>query len=166
MNAIAIIISIISLALSIYKIVIDHAQNLLKISVEIKNQYFFEETCTHIFAMNFINETKNSVSIRKVVLHNTDYDIVIEANSNNTRIKSTENIKLKIKRDYYSHSLPINLLAYESKKVFLVFENTPILDCYIFKIYTNKGVFSTSLENYKLKIQQQKDLPISELNQI
>ncbi|EGQ1682246.1 hypothetical protein EF802_02945, partial [Staphylococcus pseudintermedius] len=66
LSLIAIVISAISLSLTIYKFYIDYKENKLKLSVDLQNH--FVANTRNVFEFNFINETKNPVSITKIVL--------------------------------------------------------------------------------------------------
>ena len=49
--------------------------------------------------------------------------------------------------------LPINLNAYASHKMFIVFDLKQILDIYNFEIYTSKGIYITNYKEKQLKEQ-------------
>ncbi|MCD9060566.1 MULTISPECIES: hypothetical protein [Staphylococcus] len=137
LSLIAIVISAISLGLTIYKFYIDYKENKLKLSVDLQNH--FVASTRNVFEFNFVNETKNPVSITKIFLID---------NHRNSKIKSLQSKTLLTKGKYIrneSSSLPINLGAYEAFKAFIVIDSEKILDSYEFEIYTSKGIFITEL---------------------
>ncbi|MDT0747155.1 hypothetical protein [Staphylococcus chromogenes] len=137
LSLIAIIISAISLGLTILKYYIDFKENKLRLSVDLQNH--FVASTRNVFEFNFVNKTKNPVSITKIFLID---------NHRNLKFKSLQSKTLLTKGKYIrneSSSFPINLGAYEAYKAFVVIDLEKILDSYDFEIFTSKGVFTTEL---------------------
>lgn len=144
-SLIALIVSIISLCLTAYKYWHDYKENQLKISVDLKNHFISYER--NVFELNVINETKNPVSITKIVLIDEDKSSKFECIQNKVLLTKTKHIRNE------SSLLPINLNAYASHKIFIVFDLEKILNAYNFEIYTSKGVYITKYKEKQLKEQ-------------
>lgn len=150
---IALIVSIISLCLTAYKYWRDYKENQLNISVDLKNHFVSGER--NVFELNVVNETKNPVSITKIVLIDENKGLKFECIQNKVLLTKGKHIRNE------SSLLPINLNAYASHKMFIVFDLKQILDIYNFEIYTSKGVYIT---NYKEK--QLKEQPLLNLGSV
>lgn len=142
-SLIALFVSILSFALTAYKYWIDFKENKLKIGIDLKNLY--SSANRHVFELNFVNETKNPVSVNKVVLCHIPTSTKIEAHQNKVLLTKSKNNRNE------SSVLPINLTAYASEKAFLVFGTNEILRTYYFEIYTSKGITTFKPEMTKLK---------------
>ncbi|MGN4156941.1 hypothetical protein [Staphylococcus auricularis] len=137
LSLIAILISSISLGLTIYKYYIDFKENKLKLSANLQNH--FVSSTRNVFEFNFVNETKNPVSITKIVLIDEHKNLKINSLQSKTLLTKSKYIRNE------SSSLPINLGAYESYKAFIVIDSEKILRSYEFEIFTSKGSFKTEL---------------------
>ncbi|MFH0717354.1 hypothetical protein WMC59_11235 [Staphylococcus delphini] len=140
----ALFVSILSLGLTAFKIWTDHKENLLNISVHLKNHYTAQGR--HIIEVNFVNNTKNVVSITKVTLVNEKHHFTSKENS--VLLTETKHIRNE------STPLPINLNSYSSTKAFIVFDTKYKIDDCIFKIFTSKGICFTEQKMKVLKEQR------------
>ncbi|RIN04852.1 hypothetical protein BU092_07465, partial [Staphylococcus warneri] len=109
----------------------------------------------HVYEINFVNETKNPVSVNKVVLCHIPTSTKIKSHQNKVLLTKSKNIRNE------SSVLPINLSAYASEKAFLVFDTKEILRTYYFEIYTSKGLTTFKPEKIKLKAK-----PLSNLGEV
>ncbi|MBI5975178.1 hypothetical protein [Staphylococcus canis] len=137
LSLIAIIISAISLGLTIYKFYIDFKENKLRLSVDLQNHFVANRR--NVFEFNFINETKNPVSITKLILIDNYRDLKIKSLQSKTLLTKGKYIRNE------STSFPINLGAYEARKAFVVIDSENTLGSYDFEIFTSKGVLITEL---------------------
>ena len=144
-SLIALIVSIISLCLTAYKYWYDYKENQLKISVDLKNH--FVSSHRNVFELNLVNETKNPVSVTKILLIDELKNSKFECIQNKVLLTKTKHIRNE------STMLPINLNAYASHKIFIVFDLEDVLDVYNFEIYTSKGVHVTKYKEKRLKEQ-------------
>ncbi|MCJ1786335.1 hypothetical protein [Staphylococcus warneri] len=142
-SLIALCVSILSFVLTAYKYWIDFKENKLKIGIDLIKYYGASDR--HVYEINFVNETKNPVSVNKVVLCHIPTSTKIESHQNKVLLTKSKNIRNE------SSVLPINLSAYASEKAFLVFDTNEILRTYYFEIYTSKGLTTFKPEKIKLK---------------
>ncbi|MDO5375718.1 MAG: hypothetical protein Q4F01_05955 [Staphylococcus rostri] len=153
-SIIALFVSILSLGLTAYKLWTDHKENLLNISVYLKNHFIAEGR--HVIEVNFVNNTKNVVSITRVDLVNKNYHFTSKENS--VLLTKTKYIRNE------STPLPINLNSYSSTKAFIVFDTKYKIDDCVFKIFTSKGICFTEQKMKVLKAQRLLNLAQSRIN--
>ncbi|UXR54511.1 hypothetical protein [Staphylococcus schleiferi] len=140
----ALFVSILSLGLTAYKLWTDYKENLLNISVHLKNHYIAHGR--HVIEANFVNNTKNVVSITRIALVNEKHHFTSE--ENRVLLTKTKHIRNE------STPLPINLNSYSSIKAFIVFDTKYKIDDCVFKIFTSKGVCFTEQKMKVLKEQR------------
>lgn len=153
---IALLISVFSFILTAYKYWIDYKENKLKLSVVFKK--LFVSGKRNVFEINFVNKSKNPVSITKITL--TDFSINKEFESYQNKVLLTET---KFIRNV-SSNLPIHLEAYGSEKSFIVFDLEQILKSYRLNIFTNKGILTFDKQEIKLKEQSLLNLREESIN--
>ncbi|UXR72335.1 MULTISPECIES: hypothetical protein [unclassified Staphylococcus] len=147
---IALIVSIISLTLTIYKYWIDHKENKLNITVDLKNHYVADYR--NVFELNVINKTKNPVSITKILICDNVENMKIESLQSKVLLTKTKNIRNE------SSKLPVNLSSLSSEKIFIVFDLQRPLHSYDFEIHTNKGIHTTNYKGKLVKVRRLLDL--------